>query len=67
MLRSLDADKAVYRKTDLEIYIHAEDSNSDSNDSSLNNKGLVEEAAIKTLGFFQYDDSDSDNIRTAIL
>ncbi len=63
----IDDDKAVYRKTDLEIYIHAEDSNSDSNDFSLNNKGLVKEAAIDTLEFFEHNDGDSDQTRTAIL
>lgn len=57
----------MYGKTALEIYIHAEDSNSDGNDSSLSNKGLVEEVAIETLDFFRYDDSDSDKIRAAIL
>ena len=63
----IDGAKAVYGKTALEIYIHAEDRNSDGNDSSLSKKGLVEEVAIETLDFFRYDDSDSDKIRAAIL
>ena len=63
----VDGDKAVDRKTDLEIYIHVEDSNSGSNDSSLNNKGLFREAAIETLESFERDDSESEEIGTAIL
>ena len=55
------------RKTDFEIYIHVEYSNSGSNDSSLNNKGLFKEAAIETLESFEHDDGDSDETGNAFL